>query len=271
MKDVLINRFYLTAIGYYPRAIYHNRERKSGCSEHIFIYCTEGSGILFLDDTRYNINPNTFFIIPKNTPHHYKSADNDPWSIYWMHFAGTQADELYERYLGQKAFVTPFPFNEEIIGDFEKIFGLLQHSFDLREVEIINIKALHYLASFIYLKEINPSLKEDNVITSSMTFMKENLDKQHSLHDLAVQQHLSVTQYSRLFKNKTGNSPIHYFNQLKIQKCCQYLYFTDRSIKEICAEFGFDDQYYFSRLFKKLMGISPANYKNKHRKRRLSN
>jgi len=268
--NTLINRFYITAIGYYPHAIHHNRERKTGCSQYIFIYCTEGRGTLFLRDTEYELYPNTFIIIPKNTPHHYKSSDTDPWSIYWVHFTGAQGDELYERYLERKLVVSPFPFNEDIIKDFDKIFGLLEHSFELKQLEVINIKALNFLASFVYFKETNPSLQGDNVTTASMAFMKMNLDKQYSLTELAKQQHLSVTQYARLFKHETGNSPIHYFNQLKIQKSCQYLYFTDRSIKEICAEFGFDDQYYFSRLFKKLMGISPAKYKDKHKKTAVS-
>ena len=52
-----------------------------------------------------------------------------------------------------------------------------------------------------------------------------------------------------------------YFSNLKIQKSCQYLYFTDLSIKEICREVGFDDPYYFSRMFKKLMGMAPSKYK----------
>lgn len=96
--------------------------------------------------------------------------------------------------------------------------------------------------------------------------MKQHIGAKFEIEELAAQQHISVSHYSRSFKLKTGSSPINYFNQLKIQKACQYLYFTDLNIKEICIELGMDDQYYFSRLFSKVMGISPSKYKKQYRK-----
>ena len=96
--------------------------------------------------------------------------------------------------------------------------------------------------------------------------MKENLNAVYSVQELANKQHSSVSHYSRLFQKKIGSSPIYYFNQLKIQRSCGYLYLTDKTIKEICKELGFNDPYYFSRLFKKVMGISPAKYKMKYKK-----
>jgi AraC family transcriptional regulator of arabinose operon len=103
---------------------------------------------------------------------------------------------------------------------------------------------------------------EDDAITHSIRFMKENIRQLFTVENLARQQNLSVSHYTRLFKAKTGYTPIQYFNQLKIQLSCQYLYFSDRKIKEICNEIGFVDQYYYSRLFRKMMGISPAKYKS---------
>ena len=96
--------------------------------------------------------------------------------------------------------------------------------------------------------------------------MKENLDKCFSINELASNLKYSVSHYSDLFKKKTGVPPMHYFNQLKIQKSCQYLYFTNLTIKEIGFKVGFDDPYYFSRMFKKLMGLSPVNYRNCYKK-----
>jgi AraC family transcriptional regulator of arabinose operon len=86
------------------------------------------------------------------------------------------------------------------------------------------------------------------------------------IEDLAKQCGISVSHYSRLFHQRTGSSPINYFNMLKIQSSCQHLYFTDRSIKEIAIALGFDDQYYFSRLFTKLIGVSPLKYRKTHKK-----
>ena len=51
-----------------------------------------------------------------------------------------------------------------------------------------------------------------------------------------------------------------YFNQLRIQKACELLDFTDMKINQVCFKIGIDDPYYFSRLFKQVMGCSPREY-----------
>jgi AraC-like DNA-binding protein len=56
-----------------------------------------------------------------------------------------------------------------------------------------------------------------------------------------------------------------YFIHLKIQNACKLLYLTDMTVREVSFELGYDDPYYFSRLFKKVMGISPMQYRNQPR------
>lgn len=266
VKNSLIKRFYLTNIGFYPHAAYHDRERKTGCAQYILLYCVEGTGKIFLHEQTFTLSPNTFYIIPKNVPHHYRSSIDDPWTIYWVHYIGEYADLLFERYREATQQPVPVPYDKKRIAAFEEIFDILQSSFDERPMEILNVKLMEFISSLIYLKEIDPLLHDDDVVSHSITFMKANLRERFAAEDLAAQQRLSLSHYSRLFRSKTGSSPIQYFNQLKIQMSCQYLYFSDWNIKEICAELGFDDPYYFSRLFKKLMGMSPANYRNQYKK-----
>jgi AraC-like DNA-binding protein len=266
IKNNLIKRFYFTDMGFYPHAVHHDRERKLGCNQYILLYCIEGKGTIEMPENNISLGPNTFYIIPKNTPHHYKSSPNDPWSIYWVHFVGDNADHLAARYYEKKYDGLSIPYDEKRISNFEEIFNLLEISFDERQLEIINIKLIDYIASFIYYKEINPAYQDDDVVSNSIAFMKKNINRLFTLEELAKQQLLSISQYSRLFKTKMGSSPNQYFSQLKVQKSCQYLYYSDRNIKEICAELGIHDPYYFSRLFKKLMGKSPASYKNQHKK-----
>jgi len=266
VKNQLIQYLYLTAIGYYPNAIYHDRERKRGSAEYIFLYCTKGKGIIELAGQKTELTPNTFFIIPKNTPHHYQSSVDAPWSIYWVHFIGDHAPILYERYLERQQFGHFIPYDERRITAFNEVFALLSQSFDTANLEVLNIRLLNFLTSFIYHREISPGVNDQNMVSNAIAFMKANINNQYTIDELAKHQKLSVSHYSRLFYQKAGSTPVRYFNQLKIQRSCQMLYFTDRNIKEICAELGFDDPYYFSRLFKKLMGISPANYKRQNKK-----
>lgn len=263
----LINSFYLTAIGYYPHAVGHDRERPHGATEFIFLYCIDGEGTIEMNGEVYVLKANTFFIIPKNTPHRYYSSARAPWSIYWLHFSGTNSRKIYERSLIDGEFhVHAIPFEQDRIRSFDQIFTTLDRSFSSRDMEMMNFQLLYFVISFIYYREIDPAAYSIDMVSNSIGFMKKNLDKKLSITELADEQNLSISHYLRSFKAKTGQSPIAYFNQLKVQQSCQYLYFTDRNIKEICTLLGIDDQYYFSRLFTKLIGTSPSAYRKAHKK-----
>ena len=93
--------------------------------------------------------------------------------------------------------------------------------------------------------------------------MHDHIDGVINLTDLASLCGFSVSHYSMVFKKKTSRSPIEYYNNLKIQKACQMLDFTHSNIKEIAIGLHFEDQFYFSRVFKKMMGVSPMEYRKK--------
>ncbi|MDB5157420.1 MAG: helix-turn-helix protein [Mucilaginibacter sp.] len=268
VNNPLIKNLYLTAIGYYPKAIYHDRERKTGSNQYILLYCVDGEGDVYLNDRAYHLKPNTFIIIPKNVGHRYKSANINPWSIYWVHFSGLTADAIYERSTEQDApCVHAIPYDESRIKLFEQVYAILEHSFHEKEMEITNLYLQHFIASLVYYKQLNPVTYDTDSVSISIAYMKKNIQKKLLIEDLATQRGISVSHYSRLFHQKTGSSPINYFNLLKIQASCQHLYFTDSSIKEIANILGFDDQYYFSRLFSKLIGMSPLKYRKIHKTR----
>lgn len=95
--------------------------------------------------------------------------------------------------------------------------------------------------------------------------MIENVENKLSLSEITEHIGYSTSHFSMIFRKRTGYSPTAYFNQIKIQKACQLLDFTDMKVNQICYKIGIEDCYYFSRLFTKIMGISPREYKKAKR------
>lgn len=268
-KNPIISSIHITDIGYYPHAKYHYRERKEGATEYILIYCLEGHGWIELGSKKYELVPNSYFIVPINEPHKYGSLEKDPWSIYWIHFDGSSAKDFYHKYAHNETSykqpqVEQIPFEDRRIKYFNGIISLLESGYSKEIIEYVNITLWQLMGSFIYndlFSKVRHSNNETDIVDIAITYMRESLDRSISVEELADHINYSTSYLYSLFKEKTGYSPIHYFNHLKIQKACQYLSFTNMSIKEISYKLGFNDPFYFSRLFKKLMELSPTAYR----------
>lgn len=263
-----INSLYLTDIGFYPRAKFHYRERPSGISAHILIYCLEGKGWVELPSGYVNINPNEFLIIPAEMPHKYGADDKNPWTIYWAHFKGLQSAYFVNLLTKQfKSFVNDNIFLEERIKIFDMIYRNLESGYSLDNLFFASTSFQYFLTTLSFSDKFATAQHavEKDVVDLSIEYMQDHLDTSIKLEALAASVNLSLSHYSNIFKRKTGYSPIIYFNHLKIQHACQYLQFTSLRINEISSKLGIEDPYYFSRLFTKVMGLSPVEYRHKKR------
>lgn len=265
-ENPLISDLYLTDIGYYPKASHHFRERPSGSRQHILIYNIGGKGEVWLNDIRHELPTDHFFIIPAEIKHSYRSDDIDPWSIYWIHFAGLKAG-LFSKYACRAIPVERSKRSRisERIDLFAEIFRNLDRGFGYETLEYVNLCLGHLLASFTHLSQFREvrNIDENDPVAQSINFMLEHLTKKLKLNEIAAETNLSASHYSRLFQNRTGHSPIDYFIQLKIQRACRLLNNSGWSIADISREAGFDDQFYFSRVFRKVMGMSPGEYRKR--------
>jgi AraC-like DNA-binding protein len=107
--------------------------------------------------------------------------------------------------------------------------------------------------------------KQELDVAESIQFMLLNLAHKLTVQQLAAQTNLSPSHFSRQFQRQTGYAPIDYFIRLKMQKACELLSVTNLQIQEIARTIGYGDPYYFSRLFKQVLGVSPRTYRDTNR------
>lgn len=267
-RSPLISDLYLTDIGYYPQARHHFRERTSGSAQFILIYCVDGQGEIRIGESVHPILADHYFIIPAGMSHAYHSDEVNPWSIYWIHFSGVKAG-LFARMACQSIGIERGTTSR--ISDrfdlFSEIFRNLDRGFSIENLEYINLCLSYLLSSFTHASQFRvvKQAGENDPVAQSINFMLENISRKLKLRDIASETRLSASYFSAIFQIRTGHSPIEYFIQLKIQRACRLLDTSGWLIADVSREIGFDDQFYFSRVFRKVMGMSPIEY----RKRRV--
>ena len=152
---------------------------------------------------------------------------------------------------------------------FEEIFANLELSFHSDHYSYANICLFHFLGSFQYVEQFrrirNRNLVEKGFSDSVIYYMRDNVENNLTLTHIAKHFNLSPSHFSARFQQETKQSPIKYFITLKIEKACQYIELSDMKISDVFPILGFQDGAYFSRMFTKIMGISPTKYRERER------
>ncbi|EOR96798.1 Transcriptional regulator, AraC family [Arcticibacter svalbardensis MN12-7] len=266
-KSPELFHIYLTQIGYFPKAAFHYRAREKGCTENILIYCIQGKGHCILDNKRHEVNANQFVLLPATNKYiSYWADDEDPWTIYWLHFASDQIDHVNNS-LNIQITKPPvqIPLNENAISTWQNIYQTLEMGYSHENLISASFSLFYLLATFLFPERHvhNNADNSSDIITKTIQNMRNKLNIKLTVEEMATQHRLSVSHFSNLFRKTTGMSPIDYFIHLKMQKACQLLYLDRTRIKAIAMQVGYDNPYYFSRLFKNYIGISPNGYRQR--------
>ena len=105
------------------------------------------------------------------------------------------------------------------------------------------------------------SKKGNGVIENAIAYMKQHFDSPITLQETAGYVDLNPSYFSTLFKQSCGLSFKEYLNYIRIEESKKLLTSTDRSILDIAIDIGFEDQSYFTKVFKKYTGLTPKQYR----------
>lgn len=260
-----LQQLHICGLGYYPKASGHYTYRKKGLPENFLFYCVDGKGWYKLGDKQFKVGPNEFFILPQHVEHSYGCDDDNPWTIYWVHFGGEYLPEFNAMHATKECMKpTYIKSNEEIFTLFTRIYKTLELGYSTDNLMFANMCLSHFITLFIYNARHTTQIPHDSTdcIDSAIVFMQEHISENITLNELCQHYNYSPSRFSGLFKQKTGYAPIDYFIQMKMQKASQQLALTTRSIKDIAMSMGFDDPYYFSRRFRKIIGVPPTTYRS---------
>jgi len=107
-------------------------------------------------------------------------------------------------------------------------------------------------------------LHRDKEILFAQKYIENNYDKRISLDEISNEVAISKRNFIRRFKNATGNTPIEYMQRVRVEAVKKALEITQNTIEEIVHNVGYDDMTTFRKLFKRITGISPNEYRKKY-------
>jgi len=234
--------------------------------EHQLAFCTKGKGIVEIQNEQLPVSGFQFFVVPKNKRFRFYSEMNETSRFLTFQFNGKKAALFTDRFSVVRSLipsVNNLVANREML--FEEIFNNLSKGFYNQNLEYVNFCFGHLLATFLYAHKTSDDLDDESnpSVRRSIDFMNKNLEKKLTLQQIADEAGYSPTYFTTLFRKETNYAPLSYFSHLKILKACEFLDYTRTKIKEISFQLGYSDPYYFTKDFKKKMGMSPRQYRNR--------
>lgn len=258
--------------------------------EHQLMWIMEGTGTLIVDHNIHSFEEGDIFLIGPNQPHVFKSDSSyfSPESKKTIQGLGVffsthdklqavfELPELKElnTFLNESigGFKIPEKYQSKVAGmllsfketsgaaQISVLFQLLQQLYDIRK-KLISLAPK--TETIVYSEE------KANRIQLIYDYVLQNYDDTIRLEEVAEKANFTAPAFCRYFKKHTGKTFIHFLNELRINEACKKLIAKneDLQISEIAYKCGFNSVTNFNRVFKRITGESPSQYKkNYHRK-----
>jgi AraC family transcriptional regulator of arabinose operon len=261
-RHPLTRECYPTAMGYYPEAKGHRMQRHRH-DENLLLYCVSGRGMLRTEDWRGKVTAGQVIILPQGLAHEYEAHPKDPWTLYWVHFQGANAN-IFSQFLGYREGlpVLNAGLSTALAAGFSSLMEVRYTGYSDRAF-INAANHLRYLFTQMALevRATQARVQHNFNLEQLQAYMREHLNQSITLDTLAAMANMSKYHFSGKYKKLTGYSPIKHFLNMKMEHACHLLDSSNLSVKAIAAELGYEDQLYFSRLFSRTIGQSPRTYR----------
>lgn len=254
--------------------------RRSGLASYLFFLVISGSGSLQTGDETYALHAGDCVFLDCSVPYAHTTSQ-DLWELKWVHFSGLQMPGIYRKFLERSGSPVFRPSSE--LG-FSSFSSLLDHLYELsvsdsyiRDMQLN--EALASLLTHLMQEAWKPSgarfghgspQQEENSSTSPSgrldisdvrLYLDAHYTEEISLDQLAELFHVNKYYLMRRFRQQYGTTIGSYVLHARIGAAKRLLRFSDVTLEEAGARVGIPDANYFSRIFKKIEGVTPSQYR----------
>lgn len=268
------------------QAVHPHKNERSGLQSCLFFTVLSGSGRLIYEGKEYDLTSGDCVFIDCKKPYRHETGNitgleqidatignadhtNELWSLQWVHFYGPNMGAIYRKYQerGGKPVFRTSQLNSyhDILDELYTIASSPDYVRDMR---------IHEKLSSLLILLMKDSWDDTQIQTTPDTldiqtvkdYLDENFKRRISLDDLAGSFYLNKYYLMKLFKDRYGMTINTYLNTLRTTWVKQQLRFTDKTVEMLAAELQIEPAY-LSRLFKKVEGVSPTQFRKNWRGR----
>lgn len=253
------------------QATHPHKNERSGLSSCLFFIVLRGTGQLTYEGDSYTLQSGDCVFIDCKKPYSHQTGSNtdvekkneELWSLQWVHFYGPNMGAIYRKYQergGKPVFQTSqLNSYHDILDELYTIASSPDYVRDMRIHE--KLSSLLILLMEDAWDDTQMQATPDTLdIQAIKDYLDENFKRRISLDDLADSFYLNKYYLMKLFKDRYGMTINAYLNQTRVTWVKQQLRFTDKTVETLAAELQIDPAY-LSRLFKKVEGTSPTEFR----------
>lgn len=238
--------------------------RNQGYQWHQIFYSAEGSGILKYDNVTVSIGEGDFFFLPAEYPHEYYT-ENESWDVRWTAFDGYACAHV----LSQFGMTAPIVIKGQEGPNLKKLFSKM-FSIQKNDRAYGDYSCSGYVYAYIIefhrlmdTRENRQRSERFRLLSPVLDYIDRNFNRDFPLTELADIAGITPQHLCRIFRETMNMRPNEYLTQRRLQEAKRLIEQNELSISEAAARSGFPDASYFSTVFRRYEGVSPAEYRKR--------
>ena len=239
--------------------------RPKGRLDYQLLYIVSGKGHFYFHGEDRVVYAGRMVLIQPRQEQRYDYFGEDKPEVYWVHFTGSDVKNILRSY--------NIPMDDPIFysgasSTYSYLFKEMIHELQNCKTGYEDLLAMYLRQIFLLVQrtrqEERPTVS--TYIQEEMEFARryfnEHYNEPISIQEYAESRNMSVCYFQRNFKQIVKHTPMQYLLTIRVNNAASLLETTDYSMAEIAAIVGYEDPLYFSRLFRKIKGVSPRDYRN---------
>ena len=239
--------------------------RPKGRLDYQLLYIVSGKGHFYFHGEDRVVYAGRMVLIQPRQEQRYEYFGEDKPEVYWVHFTGSDVKNILHSY--------NIPMDDPVFysgasSTYSYLFKEMIHELQNCKTGYEDLLAMYLRQIFLLVQrtrqEERPTVS--TYIQEEMEFARryfnEHYNEPISIQEYAESRNMSVCYFQRNFKQIVKHTPMQYLLTIRVNNAASLLETTDYSMAEIAAIVGYEDPLYFSRLFRKIKGVSPRDYRN---------